>query len=155
MVNHGSFDLILLPLATGVTAKDGTFQMYSNFTSGIEYYYNVYANTCDLYGLNYWSDWCYGSKNSQSYLASVTVGTQLADVWGQEGNPFTWTAARETCTPLSMVRADTGEGTFYYDMRLGAPPAGFFDLPAACVTKAAELERTGAKLAPSTRKSEF
>jgi hypothetical protein len=129
--------------------------MYSNFTSGIEYYYNVYANTCDLYGLNYWSDWCYGSKNSQTYLTSVTIGNQLADVWGQQGNAFTWTSTRGTCTPVSSVRADSGEGTFFYDMRVGAPPQGFFELPAACVNRAAELARSNTKLAPSSRTMMF
>jgi hypothetical protein len=139
----------------GVTPKDGYFQMFSNFTSGIEYYFNVHANTCDLYGLNYWSDWCYGAKNQQTYLTSVTIGSEVADVWGEEGNPFTWTNARGSCTPVSSVRADTGEGTFYYDMRVGAPDPSNFVLPAACVTRAAELAQTNAKLAPSTRKSVF
>ena len=139
----------------GVDTKDGNFQMYSNFTSGIEYYYNVNANTCDLYGLNYWSDWCYGKANQQTWMSSVRYGNQLGDVWGQEGTPFTWTNARGNCVPVSMVRPDTGESTFFYNMREGAPKKGFFDLPAACVTKAAEFESTKTPLPPTTRKTLF
>lgn len=138
-----------------MTPKDGAFQMYSNFTSGIEYYYNVHANTCGLYGLNYWSDWCFGAQNIQTYQSSVTIGNQVADVWGQKGNPFVATSTRGGCTPVSNVRSDTGEGTFFYDMRVGEPPKGFFDLPAACIRKAEEHTRSGAKLAPSERKTMF
>ena len=38
----------------GNSTFDGTFQMFMNFTSGAEYYYNVNANTCGAYGLDYW-----------------------------------------------------------------------------------------------------
>ena len=139
----------------GVTAKDGYFQMYSNFTSGIEYYYNVHANTCDLYGLNLWSDWCYGSVNGQTHQGSFQNGDEIADVWGQEGNPFNWTNNRKSCTPVSLVRSDTSETTFYYNMVTGAPDSSVYELPAACVTKAAEVEKSGVKLVPSARKSLF
>ncbi len=118
---------------TGSTPKDGNFQMISNFTSGIEYYYNVAANTCDLYGLNYWSDWCYGSYNQQTYLQSVMVGEEHADVWQKAGTPFTWTNTQHSCVPVSTTRIDTGEATFFYNFHEGAPDASVFNVPVACV----------------------
>lgn len=115
-----------------MTAKDGYFQMISDFNSGIEYYYNVHANTCDLYGLNYWSDWCYGSINKQTHLQTAKVGTEIADVWSQEGSPFTWSNTRHTCIPVAQTRTDTGEATFYYNFKAGAPDRSVFAIPAAC-----------------------
>lgn len=113
--------------------------MYSNFTSGIEYYYNVVAGTCDLYGLNYWSDWCYGSVNTQTYLTSVTVGNEEADVWQQDNSPFTWTNTRDSCVPVSHTRIDTGEATFYYNMVVGAPDLSVHTIPSACKRKQEEM----------------
>jgi len=139
---------------TGTTPKDGHFQMISNFTSGIEYYYNVATGTCDLYGLNYWSDWCYGSYNAQTYQKSIHVGSEVADVWGKESTPFTWTNVKNTCAPVSQTRTDTGESTFYFNYKVGAPDASAFVLPAACVSKHAELkDKSSLKPALPTHKA--
>ncbi len=125
----------------GTTPRDGHFQMISNFSSGIEYYYNVHANTCDLYGLNYWSDWCYGAVNNQRHHASLKIGNELADVWSLPGDNdvFRWTNARDSCVPVSMNRVDSGEVTYFYDFKEGAPDASVFTLPSACIRKEAEL----------------
>jgi hypothetical protein len=134
---------------SGSTVKDGHFQMISNFTSGIEYYYNVALNTCDLYGLNYWADWCYGDQNKQTFQQSVTVGNQIADVWSQEGSPFTWSNTRHSCIPVSQTRADTGESTFYYNFKAGAPDASVFVIPDACKRSEAAMDLKTLKLAPA------
>jgi hypothetical protein len=134
---------------SGTGTKDGYFQMISNFTSGIEYYYNVNANTCDLYGLNYWSDWCYGEINKQSWLQSVVVGTQVADVWAQEGSPFTWTNTRHSCVPVSQNRVDTGEATYYYNMNVGAPDVSVFALPEACKRAEQTVDLKSLKTSPA------
>jgi hypothetical protein len=125
----------------GSTPRDGWFSMYSNFTSGIEYYFNRAKGTCDLYGLNYWSDWCYGSANAQVYSYNVTIGNEVADVWTQAGSydPYFWTNARDSCVPISQFRRDTGESTFYFDFKEGAPDASVFVLPAACVKSEMEF----------------
>ena len=106
--------------------------MYNDFNSGIEYYFNVHANTCDLYGLNYWSNWCYGSSNQQTFVETVRVGTQAADVWAEAGTPFTWTNTQQSCVPVSQTRTDTGEATMYFNMKTGAPDASVFKLPTVC-----------------------
>ncbi len=135
---------------TGTGTKDGYFQMISDFNSGIEYYYNVNAGTCGLYGLNYWADWCYGSVNKQSWLQSVVVGTQKADVWVQEGSPFTWSNTQHSCVPISNTRVDTGEATFYFNFQGGAPDASVFALPAPCKRAAEELaDKKSLKPAPA------
>lgn len=117
---------------SGKTTYDGNFQMYSNFTSGIEYYFNVNTNECDLYGLNLFSNWCYGSVNNQKYQQTVKVGSELADVWYVPDNIFTWTASRANCVPLSKSRADNGELTMYYNMIAGEPNMKVHELPQAC-----------------------
>lgn len=116
----------------GITSIDGHFQMFSNFTSGIEYYYNVNANTCDLYGLNYWSDWCYGTINSQTYMSSITIGSQISDIWTMNGSDFTWTNQRDQCIPIGMNRVSTGETTVYYNHKAIKPDSTLFNLPTAC-----------------------
>jgi hypothetical protein len=138
---------------SGMTPKDGHFQMFSNFSNGIEYYYNVAANTCDLYGLNYWSDWCYGSVNNQVHLTQVKVGHETADVWAMPGNNdvFTWTNTRVDCLPVGFTRVDSGELTVFYNFKEGAPDASFFQLPSACIRKEEEMLKSGKKLPQSTR----
>jgi hypothetical protein len=124
----------------GVTVKDGYFQMFNNFTSGIEYYHNVNAGTCDLYGLNYWADWCYGSVNAQTLHASSTVGYLTTHIWEQKDTPFLWTNIESGCVPYSMGRIDTGEKTIFSNMKVQAPDASVFQLPAACVRAEAALK---------------
>jgi hypothetical protein len=126
---------------SGTTPRDGSFQMYNNFTSGIEYYYNTVTGTCDMYGLNYWSDWCYGTINNQVYGMEEMIGNEIADVWGQSGpnDKFYWTNTRKSCVPVSQVRGDTGEATFYYNFKAGTPDSSAFALPEACVRKEMEF----------------
>ena len=50
----------------GNSTDDGIFDMWMNFTSGYQYYYNRNTGQCDLYGLDYWNDWCFGNKYNQS-----------------------------------------------------------------------------------------
>lgn len=141
----------------GETTKDGSFQMYSNFTSGIEYYYNAVTGSCDLYGLNYWSDWCYGTANSQHYVSSITIGTSVADVWGMStgdsASPFTWTNQREGCVPIGMNRADTGETTSFYNAKKGAFCPSRYEMPQACTDEARRLTEVAAQQGKQLRET--
>jgi len=128
--------------------------MFSNFTSGIEFYYNVATDFCDLYGLNYWSDWCYGSYNQQTYSKSIHVGSEVADVWAKEGTPFTWTNARDTCAPVAQARTDTGENTFFFNYKAGAPDSKVFALPQACIDALGAMkDKSSLKPALATHKA--
>lgn len=133
---------------SGTTTRDGAFQMYSNFSSGIEYYYNVNADTCDLYGLNYWSDWCYGKENSQEYVTEIVMGSETADVWTMRGSDFTWTNQRTQCIPVGSNRASTGETTVFYNYKTGTPRASAFELPEACTEAARKVDRVALKPSP-------
>lgn len=121
---------------TGTDVKDGYFQMFNNFTSGIEYYHNVHANTCDMYHCDLWDQWCYGSVNSQQHATTIKMGSETADVWQMHGNDFSFTNQRKDCIPLGMNRATTGETTVYFNYEARAPVASDFDLPEACLKKA-------------------
>ena len=124
---------------SGTTAVDGSFQMYSNFTSGIEYYYNTVTGTCDLYGLNYWADWCYGSVNSQTPVTTISMAGEICDVWGMDGSDFTWTNQRGECIPVGSNRATTGETTVFRNYKVGPVCPKMFELPAACVDASARF----------------
>lgn len=39
----------------------GDYQMYNNFSQGIEWYYNRVTGRCLAYGINPWNEWSYGS----------------------------------------------------------------------------------------------
>jgi len=147
---------------SGVTSKDGSFQMYNNFTSGIEYYYNTVTNQCDLFGLNLWMPWCYGKINSQVLSTSVKIGSELANVWtlNSPNNIFTWTATRDTCVPIGNSRLDTGETTFFYDYAANETTkekaSDAHALPAACIKKQNTMiaaNRDALKFLPSSPRS--
>lgn len=106
--------------------------MMNDFKCGIEYYYNVVTDVCELYGLNLWSDWCYGAVNSQQNRDTVRIGSAIADVWNMNGNDFLWMNDRASCTPISKVRQATGEATYYYNMQTELP-SDYFALPQSCV----------------------
>ena len=125
---------------SGSTIYDGHFQMFSNYSSGAEAYYNVNDDTCVIYGLDYWNDWCYGSVNNEVYVQSVMVGNEAADVWQVPGSVFSWSNTQENCVPVSLNRYDTGETTFYYNFQEEAPSADVFVPPLACVTEIARMK---------------
>lgn len=127
----------------GTTAKNGHFQMFNDFKNGIEYYYNVATNNCDLYGLNLWYDWCYGAINHQVHRDEIRIGDETADVWGMDGNDFLWSNTRESCTPVSRFRPSTAETIFYYNLQSDYLPVDYFDLPQACVEEAARVNNNG------------
>lgn len=122
---------------TGTTIYDGHFQMFSNYTSGAEAYFNVITGECVVYGLDFWNNWCYGSVNDEQYVTSVMVGNEIADVWQVPGNVFSWTNTRDNCLPVSLNRYDTGETTFYYNVKASdsTPNMEVFQPPAACITE--------------------
>ena len=42
------------------------YNMWMNFTSGLQYYEDVETKNCHLFGLDLWNDWCYGNTYNQS-----------------------------------------------------------------------------------------
>jgi hypothetical protein len=122
----------------GKTTNDGTFDMWMNFTSGYQWYYNRNADTCDLYGLDYWNDWCFGNKYNQSedfVAADVPCisrfgPTQQCNQW-RNGEFVFETYATNECLPSSISRP-SGELMDYYVGRVGPIPADTFVPNSVC-----------------------
>ncbi|CAF0732325.1 unnamed protein product [Adineta steineri] len=95
----------------GNSTYDGVFDMWMNFTSGYQYYYNRNNGTCDLYGLDYWNDWCFGNKYNQSE-DFVAADIQCTSPFGPTHKCNQWrngeflfeTYAQSECYPSSISR---------------------------------------------------
>ena len=121
----------------GKTTYDGIFDMWMNFTSGYQYYYNRNTGACDLYGLDYWNDWCFGNKYNQSedFVASEVpcsgspVSGNKCNQW-RNGEFLFETYTTGSCYPAAISRP-SGER---YDFLRGTvdpiPPSTFVPDPA-------------------------
>lgn len=109
----------------GNTTNDGTFDMWMNFTSGYQWYYNRNTDSCDLYGLDYWNDWCFGNKYNQSE-DFVAADVQCTSRFGPTHQCNQWrngeftfeTFATNECLPSSISRP-SGERIDYLRGRIG------------------------------------
>jgi hypothetical protein len=109
----------------GNTSYDGSFDMWMNFTSGYQWYYNRNTDSCDLYGLDYWNDWCFGNKYNQSE-DFVAADVRCTSPFGPTHQCNQWrngefsfeTYATNECLPSSISRP-TGERIDYVRGRVG------------------------------------
>ena len=116
----------------GNSTYDGTFDMWMNFTSGYQWYYNRNTGACDLYGLDFWNDWCFGNKYNQSedfVAADVKCSSTLqpasqCNQW-KNGEFVFETFATNECQPSSISRPN-GERTDYFRGRSGPIPSHVF-----------------------------
>jgi hypothetical protein len=120
----------------GNTTYDGIFDMWMNFTSGYQYYYNRNSGACDLYGLDYWNDWCFGNKYNQSE-DFVAADIQCTSPFGPSHKCNQWrngeflfeTYATTDCLPSSISRP-SGERFDYLRGSSGSiPPSTFVPNP--------------------------
>jgi hypothetical protein len=93
------------------TTNDGNFQMYMNFTNGIEYYYNAISNSCDAYGLDFWNEYCFGTAQPGESEVFVNTGTCYSYNNYQQCNAykngaFVFTANTDSCAPISLIRTE-------------------------------------------------
>ena len=128
---------------SGTSIYDGNFTMISNFTSGIEWYYNVNDNSCAGYGLDLWNEWCFGSSYNQSEtLLNGEIScfnTMNSDIknctqWVNDEmffQSYTTQALKGACLPASTVRT-TGEQWLYYDAKVGSWPSSLLNVNSAC-----------------------
>jgi hypothetical protein len=125
----------------GNTTYDGVFDMWMNFTSGYQYYFNRNSGTCDLYGLDYWNDWCFGNKYNQSedfVAADIRCSTpfgpaQTCNQW-RNGEFLFETYAPDQCLPSSISRP-SGERIDYVKGRIGPIPPSVFTPNPVCLKK--------------------
>ena len=141
----------------GNTTYDGSFDMWMNFTSGNQYYYNRNAGTCDLYGLDYWNDWCFGNKFNQSedFIAADVRCKSSLQPTGQcnqwRNGQFTFeTLASNACLPSSRSRP-SGERVEYAAGRTNPIPPAVFIPDAVCLkqTKVKHASPQWMKMHPS------
>jgi hypothetical protein len=134
---------------SGSNIYNGNFTMVSNFTSGREYYYNINDETCLLFGLDLWNQWCYGATYNQSEMLlheniacsnpnTIGVGgaQQNCTQWGNGEfvfEAYSYMMSAGTCLPSSLIRITNGEKWFYSDAKIGSgsiPPNAFAPPPA-------------------------
>jgi len=128
----------------GTTIYDGHFRMYMNFTNGYQWYYNVATGSCDLYGLDYWNDWCFGTPgNNQHFVGTVAIGEQTYNEWTSPEGDFSWISSQQNCVPAMFVRSPPGYLSVYFNYQNGIRDPKVFVPPAAChrATKAGLLSK--------------
>lgn len=129
----------------GNTTDDGTFDMWLNFTSGNQYYYNRNTGACDLYGLDFWNDWCFGNKYNQSE-DFVEANVQCKLPLGPEQRCNQWrngdfrfeTYTTGQCFPSSLWRS-SGEVIKYLPGRSDPIPPSIF-VPNPTCTKQTKVK---------------
>jgi hypothetical protein len=122
----------------GNTSYDGSFDMWMNFTSGYQWYYNRNTDSCDLYGLDFWNDWCFGNTYNQSE-DFVAANVRCTSPFGPTHQCNRWrngefifeTYATNECLPSSISRP-SGERIDYIRGRVGPIPPDTFIPNAVC-----------------------
>lgn len=123
----------------GNSTYDGAFDMWMNFTSGYQYYYNRNTGSCDLYGLDYWNDWCFGNKYNQSEdffaenvtCSGSTTSGNRCNQW-QNGEFLFETYATDECLPAGISRP-SGESYEFLKGYVGPIPPSTFDPNPVCL----------------------
>ncbi|CAF1138874.1 unnamed protein product [Adineta steineri] len=119
-----------------VSIMNVTYNMWMNFTSGKQYYFNVNNQTCHLFGLNCWNDWCYGNTYNQTeqFLTankSCSSGSsRLCNQW-QNGD-FLFESTSSGCYPSILSRVSSNERTVYFDAKDGPIPSEVFQPNPIC-----------------------
>lgn len=122
---------------TGKTYYDGSFRYYSNFTSGLEWVYNVVTGECTPYGLDFWNEWCYGSLSSENFASYETIGTTSVSVFTQNGAGWVRKATTDQCIPVMHSHSSAvnhGITTIFKNFIPYVTP-DVFELPSTCVLK--------------------
>lgn len=114
--------------------EDSSHSMYSNFTSGIEWYVDNTDGTCVEYGCDLWIDWCFGMEGySETYVGSGECGDPVnADCNAYVNGGWTFTATSDDCFPAGLEATAPGYGPrniTYYDPVAMDIPSGLFYAP--------------------------
>lgn len=136
---------------TSGTTDNGSFRMYSNFTSGIEWYYNVVTNECAEYGLDFWNDWCFGDAGSSETWTSDGACPSGSETSSEvchfyRNGPWQFSATTDGCFPRSMVGSPSGsvqQAVYYLDSTEGPIDPSIFKAPAVCKPGTAAANGSG------------
>ena len=114
------------------------YNMWMNFTSGKQYYHNVDNNSCHLFGLDYWNDWCFGNTYNQSedfLIADASCYSGAFDYCNRWKNgDFLFDATKVGCYPSALTRLSNGERTIYYNQKNGPFTPDIFKPDPICLT---------------------
>ncbi|CAF0954160.1 unnamed protein product [Didymodactylos carnosus] len=139
----------------GNTTEDGRFNMWMNFTSGRQYYHNINAGTCDLYGLDFWNDWCFGNTFNQSedfVAANVSCATDVSGFtcnhW-QNGDfrfdSYVKPSSEHGCWPAGISRSSNEKVAYFGFVEGPFPPSTW--IPDPICTKQKKLKHAHNPLA--------
>jgi hypothetical protein len=124
-------------MRVSMTFNEINYNMWMNFTSGKQYYYNVNDKTCHLFGLDWWNDWCYGNTFNQSedfLSANVSCSSNDFNSCNQWKNgDFIFEATSLGCYPAALNRLSNGERTIYFNAKNGPFPAEVFQPDPICL----------------------
>ena len=124
---------------SGTTATNGQFVIYSNFTSGDGFYYDVNSGKCLLgggpFGLDLWNEWCFGSmEENEKYSSSgpcPAPATGMCNFY--ENGDWMFGATTDQCLPASLLGSNGNAGSVTYYGALVAPlPPSLFVPPKVC-----------------------
>jgi len=101
-----------------------------NFTSGIEWYFNVNTETCSGFGLDYWNDWCYGEVENTKSIGTLSIAGVTCDVWGVQNSDLWFSNTQNSCIPVTRARSSAEELTLYYGYTPTVDPGYFIPNPA-------------------------
>jgi hypothetical protein len=114
------------------------YDMWMNFTSGKQYYFNVDEKSCRLFGLDLWNDWCYGNTFNQSedfVIADISCLSGLFDYCNRWKNgDFLFDSTSTGCYPSALSRVSSGERTVYFNPKNGPFTPDIFQPDPICLT---------------------
>jgi hypothetical protein len=115
------------------------YNMWMNFTSGKQYYYNLNEKSCRLFGLDFWNDWCYGNTFNQSEDFLVEDASCLNDVFDYcnrwKNGDFIFDSTSLGCYPAALTRLSNGERTIYFNPKNGPFTPDIFQPDPICLTQ--------------------
>ncbi|CAF1074652.1 unnamed protein product [Didymodactylos carnosus] len=113
------------------------YNMWMNFTSGMQYYHNVNNKTCILFGLDLWNDWCYGNTFNQSedfLAANVSCSSSTFAFCNQwQNGDFLFESSSPGCYPAALSRTSSAERTAYFGAKNGPFPKEVFQPDPICL----------------------
>ena len=118
-------------------SMDIQYDMWMNFTSGKQYYYNANETTCHLFGLNSWNDWCYGNTFNQSEdfaNANISCSSDVSQTCNQwQNGDFLFQSTTNGCYPAALNRASNDEQMLYFNAKNGPFPSEIFQPDPICL----------------------
>eukprot|EP00026_Physarum_polycephalum_P018163 Phypoly_transcript_19645.p1 GENE.Phypoly_transcript_19645~~Phypoly_transcript_19645.p1 ORF type:complete len:203 (+),score=21.84 Phypoly_transcript_19645:74-682(+) len=97
---------------------------YTDYKKGVEYYYLPLNNSCEPYGPDQFTEWCYGPISvGQNFVSNITIAGSACTVWENTQNDMKWISSDSECLPVMRQHAD--DTFIFYDSTIGVEPSDF------------------------------